>query len=74
MKNDKRIIKIKQSIDWNLTFYLLQQFYFLPEIINDTGFREKFDILFNYVTDKITTPYDGDIKDIYVIVEQEMER
>lgn len=72
MEKKTKIMKTKQSIAWNLTFYLLQLFYSLPEIMSDKKFRIKFDELINYTCDKIITPYDGDIKDFYVIVEQEV--
>ena len=71
MEKDKKIIKTKQDLDWNLVFYLLQMFYDFTAIMQDKEFREQFDKIFNYVADKINTQYDGNIKDFYVIVEQE---
>ena len=72
MKNDKKIIKTKQDFDWNLIFNLLQSFYNYTAIMKDQEFREQFDKIFNYVADKIDTPYEGNIKNYYVRVEQEV--
>ena len=70
MKN--KIIKIKQSIEWNFVFYLLQTLYGFPEIMNDKYFFNKFEELFNYTSNKIAPLCDGEVKDIYAVVEQEI--
>lgn len=59
---------------WNFAFYYLQSLYDFPEIMNDKIFCNKFEELFNYVSDKISTPNDDDITDIYVIVEQKVTK
>ena len=74
MKNKTKTIKIKQSMGWNFAFYYLQSLYDFPEIINDEIFCNKFEELFNYVSDKISTPNDDDITDIYVILEQKVKK
>ena len=40
--------------------------------MNDKFFYRKYDELCNYASDKISSPYEGDITDIYVVIEQEM--
>ncbi len=59
---------------WNFAFYYLQSLYDFPEIMNDKIFCNKFEELFNYVSDKISTPNDDDITDIYVILEQKVKK
>ncbi|MDE7079479.1 MAG: hypothetical protein K2O95_05130, partial [Clostridia bacterium] len=73
MENKTKIIKIKQSIGWNLAFYFLQLLYGFPEIMNDEYFYERFEELFKYTCDKISTPDEGEITDIYVVVEQRVD-
>ncbi|MDE5549093.1 MAG: hypothetical protein K2J13_02450, partial [Clostridia bacterium] len=60
------------SLYWNFAFDYLQTLREFPELIDDKGFFELYDKLMDYVDDKIALPNDGNIKDIYVIVEQEV--
>ncbi|MBD5086988.1 MAG: hypothetical protein HDT32_06520 [Clostridiales bacterium] len=71
MEDNKKIIKTIQRLDWNLVSYFMQMFYWFTAVMQDEGFRERFDSLYKYVSSKIVTPYKGDRTDEYVIVEQE---
>ena len=72
MKNDKKIVKTRQSLDWNLVFYYLQLLSSLSIVMIDEDFHKMYDDMCNYVSERITPPYDADVKDTYVIVEQEV--
>ena len=72
--NKKKTIKVKQSLGWNLAFYLLQMINNLPEVMSDEHFYKKFNELAQYTSDKITSPHKGDITDLYVIAEQEIDQ
>ncbi|MDE6757658.1 MAG: hypothetical protein K2J89_00100 [Clostridia bacterium] len=71
MKYKTKTIKTKQPLNWNLAYYLFQMVEFPETVKSDVIFREKYDALFEYLESKVITPYDGDIKDIYVVIEQE---
>lgn len=45
MENNKKTIKIKQSIGWNFAFHILQMLSDLPEVMNDKFFYRKYDEL-----------------------------
>ena len=71
MEDNKKIVKTKQRLDWNVVSYFMQIFYGFTAVMQDEGFRERFDPLYKYVASKIVTPYYGDRTDDYVVVEQE---
>ena len=73
MGKNKKTIKVKQPIGWNLAYYLLQTLNNFPEVMSDEFFCKKFDELAQYTSDKITSPHKGDVTDIYVVVEQEID-
>ena len=71
MEDNTKIIKTKQKLDWNLVSYFMRIFYDFPLVMQDKGFSERFDQLYKYVSSKVKPPYNGDILEEYVIVEQE---
>ena len=71
MEKNTKIIKTIQSLDWNLVYYYLQMMHTFTGVMNDNEFRKIFDILEKFVSDKIVTPYSGNIQKTYVVVEQE---
>lgn len=67
-----KIIQTKQSLDWNLVFYFLILLSNLSIVMIDEDFHKMYDEMCNYVSERITPPYDADIKDMYVVIEQEV--
>ena len=72
MEKQSKIIKTKQSLDWNLVFYYLQLLSNLSIVMIDEDFHKMYDKMCNYVSNKIKPTYDADITDMYVVVEQEV--
>ncbi|MDE6758929.1 MAG: hypothetical protein K2J89_06630 [Clostridia bacterium] len=68
----KKLVKTKQSLSWNLVFYYLQMIYGFSEVRRDETYCKKYDDLYDYVTQKIAPPYESDIKEVYVVLEQEI--
>ena len=71
MKNTKKIVKTKQSLDWNLVFYYLLLLSNLSIVMIDEDFHKMYDEMCNYVSERITPPHDADITNMYVVIEQE---
>ena len=72
MEKQSKIIKTKQSLDWNLVFYYLQLLSNLSIVMIDEEFHKMYDGMCNYVSDKIKPTYDADITDMYVVIEQKV--
>lgn len=66
-----KVIKVKQSFEWNVVFDYLQMFNMCLEAMRDEEFNKKFTDILDYVSSKISMPFEGNIKQIYVVVEQE---
>ncbi|MDE6758112.1 MAG: hypothetical protein K2J89_02390 [Clostridia bacterium] len=67
----KILIRTKQSWHWNYVYEHLNMLFRCHPVMDDEEFHKRFDSLYELVAEKISTPYEGDIKNIYVIVEQE---
>ena len=72
MEKQSKIIKTKQSLDWNLVFYYLQLLSNLSIVMIDEDFHKMYDEMCNYVSNKIKPTYDADITDMYVVIEQKV--
>ncbi|MBD5086875.1 MAG: hypothetical protein HDT32_05935 [Clostridiales bacterium] len=46
MEDNKKIVKTKQRLDWNVVSYFMQMFYGFTAVMQDEGFRERFDPLY----------------------------
>ena len=69
--NQKIMIRTKQLWHWNYVYEHLNMLFRCRSIMDDEEFRKRFDSLYEFVSEKVNTPYAGDIKSIYIIVEQE---
>ena len=69
----KKIVKVRQELDWQVIYFFLYPLSDMGIFNNDQEFQKLYTTLFDYVKNKMALPYTGDIRDMYVIVEQECE-
>ena len=65
-----KTVKTRNDITWHFAEWYLYNLGGL-NCVDDAEFKRLYTQLCDYVDSKIATPYDGDIIDEYVIVEQE---
>ena len=66
---DKEIIRTIQPFCWNATLNFLLSFNNCA-LMQDEGFANIYRQIYDYVTSKLKLDTDGDISDVYVVVEQ----
>ena len=66
-----KIIRTKLLWQWSYVYDQLQMINNFILVMNDKGFYDRFKSLLNYVAEKINLPYEGNIKSVYIVVEQE---
>ncbi|MDE7215256.1 MAG: hypothetical protein K2O08_00460 [Clostridia bacterium] len=68
--NQIKTIYVKQSIDWHVAYFYLENMKTLSGVFDDKKFCEIYDQMLKYIAKKLDTHYDGMTKDIFVVVEQ----
>lgn len=66
-----KVVKVKQSFEWYVVFDYLQLLTGCLEAMSDKEFNKKFTDILEYASNKISLPFEGNIKQMYVVVEQE---
>lgn len=65
-----KTIYVKQSIDWHVAYFYLENMRTLSDLFDDKKFCEIYDQMLKYTSHKLDTHYNGMTKDIFVVVEQ----
>ena len=76
MNNNTKIertktIYTKQLLAWHTAYNCLATINRLGELKEDKGFYKLYLEMVRYVDDKLDTHYDGSVKDMYAVIEQE---
>ena len=63
--------KTEWEIVWYLAYKRLETFYSIGKIFKDEEFTRRFEMLRVYIDSKLPMFGDGDVKNIYVVCEQD---
>ncbi|MBQ3506412.1 MAG: hypothetical protein IJA89_06555 [Clostridia bacterium] len=63
--------KTEWDVVWYLAYKYLEGFYSIGKIFKDEEFARRFEELRVYIDNKLPTFGDGDVKNIYVVCEQD---
>ncbi len=66
-----KVVKVNQSFERYVVFDYLQLLTGCLEAMSDKEFNKKFTDILEYASNKISLPFEGNIKQMYVVVEQE---